>query len=40
MENQGPICMTCADMDHLVFLPAGDATLTRRTKRRAGWRPS
>jgi hypothetical protein len=33
MEEAGPICMTCADMDHLVFLPSGDATLTRRAKK-------
>jgi hypothetical protein len=30
MEGPGPICLRCADLDHLVFLPAGDATLTRR----------
>jgi hypothetical protein len=33
MEEAGPICMTCADLDHLVFLPSGDATLTRRAKK-------
>ena len=32
MEDPGPVCMTCADMDHLVFLPSGDAALTRRAK--------
>jgi hypothetical protein len=32
MEDPGPVCLTCADLDHLVFLPAGDATLTRRAK--------
>jgi hypothetical protein len=32
MEDAGPVCMTCAEMDHLVFLPAGDAALTRRAK--------
>ena len=32
MEEPGPICMRCADLDHLVFLPAGDATLTRRAR--------
>ena len=25
--------MQCADLDHLVYLPAGDAALTRRAKR-------
>ena len=33
MDDQGPLCLTCADLDHLVFLPAGDAALTRRTKK-------
>src|SRR5213076_3136637 len=33
MEEAGPICTACADLDHLVFLPAGDATLTRRAKK-------
>ncbi len=32
MDDAGPLCLTCADMDHLVFLPAGDAALTRRAK--------
>ncbi|HVA19815.1 MAG TPA: DUF2293 domain-containing protein [Solirubrobacteraceae bacterium] len=32
MEEPGPLCLACADMDHLVFLVAGDAALTRRAK--------
>lgn len=32
MENGAPLCLACADMDHLVFLPAGDAALSRRAK--------
>lgn len=32
MEDAGPLCMACADMDHLIFLPSGDAALTRRAK--------
>lgn len=32
MEGPGPLCMSCADMDHLVFLPSGDAALTRRAR--------
>jgi hypothetical protein len=32
MEDGGPVCMACADMEHLVFLPSGDAALTRRAK--------
>lgn len=30
LENHQPLCMACADLDHLVFLPSGDAALTRR----------
>lgn len=33
MDDQGPLCLTCADLDHLVFLPAGDSALTRRAKK-------
>jgi hypothetical protein len=33
MEDAGPLCMRCADLDHLVFLPSGDAALTRRARR-------
>ncbi len=33
MDDDGPLCLTCADLDHLVFLPAGDAALTRRAKK-------
>src|ERR1700733_12404791 len=33
MDDAGPLCLACADMDHLVFLPAGDAALTRRAKK-------
>jgi len=32
MEDAGPLCLTCTDMDHLIFLPSGDAALTRRAK--------
>jgi len=32
MEDAGPVCLGCADMDHLVFLASGDAALTRRAK--------
>jgi hypothetical protein len=31
--DKGPLCLTCADLDHLVFLPSGDAALTRRAKK-------
>ena len=30
VEGQGAVCLTCADMDHLIFLPSGNAALTRR----------
>lgn len=36
MDNDARLCLSCADLDHLVFLPAGDAALTRRAKRRSG----
>ena len=32
MEKGQPLCLTCADLDRLVFLPAGDAALTRRSR--------
>jgi len=32
MENDAPICMNCAGLGDLVFLPAGDAKLTRLAK--------
>jgi hypothetical protein len=30
--DRGALCLTCADLEHLVFLPAGDAALTRRAR--------
>jgi hypothetical protein len=33
MEGPGPVCLACAELDHLVFLSRGDAGLTRRAKR-------
>jgi hypothetical protein len=30
LEGDRALCMACADLDHLVFLPRGDAALTRR----------
>lgn len=35
-ENGQPLCLSCADLDHLEFLPSGDATLSRRTKKYSG----
>jgi hypothetical protein len=36
MDDKGPLCLACADLDHLVFLPSGDAALTRRAKKASG----
>jgi hypothetical protein len=33
MDGPGPLCLDCADLGHLVFLPRGDAALTRRAKK-------
>ena len=33
MEDAGPHCLRCVDLDHLVFVPAGDAALSRRARR-------
>jgi hypothetical protein len=33
MEDRGPLCMSCADLAHLVFLPSGDSALTRRARK-------
>src|SRR3954454_14450260 len=33
LEQERPLCLACADLDHLVFLPSGDAALTRRAGR-------
>jgi hypothetical protein len=32
VETKGALCLACADLDHLEFLPAGDTALTRRAK--------
>jgi hypothetical protein len=32
-RNKGALCLACADLDHLIFLPAGDAALTRRARK-------
>lgn len=36
MEERGPLCLDCADLAHLVYLPAGDAALTRRARKASG----
>ena len=30
MKADRPLCLSCADLDHLIYLPRGDAALTRR----------
>jgi len=32
-KEKGAACLTCADLDHLVFLPSGDTALTRRSRK-------
>jgi len=32
-RKKGALCLSCADLDHLVFLSSGDAALTRRAKK-------
>ena len=36
MDSPGPLCLACADMDRLVYLPSGDAALSRRAKKASG----
>ncbi|CRK55778.1 hypothetical protein [Alloactinosynnema sp. L-07] len=36
LENDLPVCVDCADMGHLVFLPSGDTALTRRARKASG----
>jgi hypothetical protein len=31
--DKGALGLSCADMDHLYFLPSGDAALTRRARK-------
>jgi len=33
MEGERPLCLTCADLDHLVYLHRGDTALTRRARK-------
>ena len=30
-QDKGALCLSCADLDHLLFLPSGNAALTRRS---------
>jgi len=31
--EKGALCLACADLDHLIFLPAGNTALTRRARK-------
>jgi hypothetical protein len=33
IKDKGALCLVCADLDHLIFLPSGDAALTRRARK-------
>jgi hypothetical protein len=33
VENGAPLCLACADLDHLVYVPRGDPALTRRARK-------
>ncbi len=33
VEKDKPLCLGCADLDHLFFLASGDAALTRRSRK-------
>jgi len=32
-REKGALCLACADLDHLIFLPPGDPALTRRARK-------
>ena len=32
-RDKGALCLSCADLDHHIYLPAGDAALTRRSRK-------
>jgi hypothetical protein len=33
IKDKGALCLSCADLDHLVFLPSGNSALTRRAQK-------
>ena len=35
-RKKNALCLNCADLDHLVFLPSGDAAFTRRSRKYSG----
>jgi hypothetical protein len=32
-REKGALCLSCADLDHLIFLPSGDLALSRRSRK-------
>jgi len=36
LDGEQALCLSCADFDHLEYLPRGDAALTRRAKKYSG----
>ena len=34
--ERGALCLACAELEHLPFLPSGNAALTRRAKKHSG----
>ena len=36
MHQQRPLCLSCADLGHLVYLPSGETALTRRARKHSG----
>jgi hypothetical protein len=36
LEDESTLCLECADLGHLVFLPAGNAAMSRRAKSESG----
>jgi len=32
-KDKGALCLACAELEHLVFLPSGDTALTRRSRK-------
>jgi hypothetical protein len=39
LGERGALCLSCADLDRLVFLPAGDVALTRRARKHSTLSP-
>jgi hypothetical protein len=33
VEGKGALCLACADLDHLIFLPSGNTALTRQARK-------